>query len=112
MVANCTGALVDSVIILAGGGRVAVGGRLLVGGLVTVACVTKCSGFEGFSAASLEIVLKHNKSHFIKLYYVFIWYTIAAKLLNMGYRNDEKKCPRDIQMIVNWIHVNHQFALG
>lgn len=53
LVAICTGALVDIVIILAGGGRVTGGGRVLTDGLVIVACVTKCSGFEGFSGASL-----------------------------------------------------------
>lgn len=41
LVTNCTGALVDSVIIFAGGGRVAAGGRVFIGGRVTVACVTK-----------------------------------------------------------------------
>lgn len=41
LVTNCTGALVDNVIILAGGGRVAAGGRVFIGGRVTGACVTK-----------------------------------------------------------------------
>lgn len=54
LVANCTGALVDNVIILAGGGRVTGGGRVLICGLVIVACVTKCSGFVGLSGASLK----------------------------------------------------------
>lgn len=55
LVASCTGALVDNVIMFAGGGRAVVGGRVFIGGRVTVACVTKCSGFVGFSAASLKI---------------------------------------------------------
>lgn len=53
LVATCTGAFVDNVIILAGGGRVAGGGLVFVGGLVTAVCVTKCSGFEGFSGTGL-----------------------------------------------------------
>lgn len=41
LVASCNGALVDIVIMLAGGGLVAGGGRvMIVGGLVTVDCVT------------------------------------------------------------------------
>jgi len=35
LVATCIGALVDNVMILAGGGRVAEGGRVFIGGLVT-----------------------------------------------------------------------------
>jgi len=53
LVATCIGALVDNVIILAGGGRVGEGGRVFIGGLVTVVWVTKCSGFEGFSGTCL-----------------------------------------------------------
>lgn len=51
-VANCIGAFVDIVIIFAGGGLVAAGGRIF-GGLVTVACVSKCSGFDGFSGLKI-----------------------------------------------------------
>jgi hypothetical protein len=41
LVASCNGALVDIVMILAGGGLVADGGRVLMAsGLVTVDCVT------------------------------------------------------------------------
>lgn len=52
LVANCIGAFVETVIMLAGGGRVG-GGRVIIGGLVTVACVTTYSGFTGFSGVNL-----------------------------------------------------------
>lgn len=44
---------------LAAGGRVAVGGgRVIAGGRAAVDCVTKWSGFDGFSAANLTIQAK------------------------------------------------------
>lgn len=66
-VASCIGALVDIVMIFAGGGLVAAGGRIF-GGLVIVACVSKCSGFDGFSG--LKMKNKYVYSEIFSYYYL------------------------------------------